>query len=340
MVDIRRQDLEDFFRRKIERFEIFLVCGVDVGLVSERCNQIIRTVRDLEPTHLEVTKLDGDKLSANDGSLKDEALALSLFGERQLLWVRSGAKNLTKSVGELLDSEYIENRVLIEAGALKSDSGLKKLCSKSPRAAVIECWPDSHKDISALIDVEFHRAGIKLSDQGKALLSNALGGDRLLSRSEIDKLVLYGQGMTLVDVKEVSEVVSDAASWGFDDLVFAAFEGERSGISEKIHAALNHFDATALLSMALFHCLNLLDARIEIEKGSNAAAAAERFPRLFGPRRTSIISQLSRWSSNQLLLQTQKLQEAVAQIRKEPRLQNETMSRAFLSITFTTPKVS
>ena len=334
MVDVRRQDLDVFFRQKFEDFEVFLVCGSDAGLVSERCAQIVKVFKNLETSHLEVVKFEGDKLSTPDGSLRDEALALSLFGERRLIWVRSGAKNLTKAVTELLASEKIEARVLIESGHLKSDSGLKKLCSRSSRVAVIECWPDGERDISALIDGEFRRAGIKLSDEGKALLLSALGGDRLLSRSEIDKIILYAHGMNLVDVKHVSEIVSDAASWGFDDVVFAAFDGDRSGIGEKIQVALNHADATALLSMALLHGLNLLEAKVEIERGVNAASAAERFPRLFGPRRASVLRQLNRWSSDHLLAQIQRLQESMTQVRKEPRLQNENVSRAYMSIAF------
>ena len=340
MVDIRRQDIEDFFRRGLGSFEVFLVCGSDAGLVAERCADIAKWFCTREASPPEIMKFDGDGFAANEGALIDEAQALSLFGDKRILWIRSGSKNFSKGVAALLKINSIENPVIIEAGQLKSDSPLKKLCLKSPRAAVVECWPDGPKEISTLIDDEFHRAGIKISSAGKALLLNTLGGDRLLSRSEIDKLILYCRGFDLIDATEVSAIVSDATSWSFDDLVFSAFEGGRASIAEKIQSALAHIDATALLSMALMHCLGLLDARIEIEQGVNRTQAAERFPRLFGPRRASIVNQLARWNSRQLLLQAQRLQDAISQTRKDPRLQVETVSRAYLNIAFSAPPPS
>jgi DNA polymerase III subunit delta len=338
LVEVRRQDVEDLFRRKLKDFEIFLVCGSDAGLVSERCARIIKVLREQEPSGLEVKRIDGDSLAANEGALTDEAQALNLFGEKQLIWIRAGARNFTKGINALLEAGRIENRVVIEAGPLKADSALKKVCLRSPRTAVIECWPDSAKEVSSLIDAEFRDARINLSSAAKSLLLSVLGGDRLQSRSEIEKLVLFASGKGFLDAEELSEIVSDAGSWGFDDVIFAAFEGDRLAIVEKTQTALTHVDPTALLSMALFHCLTLLDATLEIEGGTNLAQAAERFPRLFGSRKSSIIKQLTCWTSENLLVQAQKLQDSVTQIRKDPRLQDEHVFRVFVSIAYSVPR--
>jgi DNA polymerase-3 subunit delta len=338
MTEVRRQELEDFFRHGIGRFDVFLVCGPDTGLVSERCKRIAAKLSELDGGLREITKFEGDDLAGDEGALKDEAQALSLFGTRRLIWVRSGSKNFVKSVTALLDSVETPNQVLIEAGALKADSPLKKLCSRSPRAAVIECWPDGPKEIAAIIDDEFNRAGIKLSTAGKALLISVLGGDRLLSRTEIEKVILYSHGRESIDATQVAEIVSDASSWGFDDVVLSAFLGERLTVSAKIQVALAHADPAALLIMALSHCINLLDARIEIENGTDINRALERFPRLFGSRRTSIINHLSLWNSSHLLVQMQKLQDAVGSIRRDPRLQNEFVARVYIGIAYSTPR--
>jgi DNA polymerase-3 subunit delta len=338
VVEVRRQELEDLFRNRLGEFDLFLVCGPDTGLVSERCNRIAKRLSELDGVPRGITKFEGDDFAIDEGALIDEAQALSLFGERRLVWIRSGSKNFNKSISALLDSEKIQNQVIIEAGALKADTALRKLCSRSQRAIVIECWPDGPKEISEVIDEGFVRANIKLSSAGKSLLMSALGGDRLLSRTEIEKLILYCHGMESIDAAQVAEIVSDASSWSFDDVVFSAFLGERSAISTKVHAALIHVDATALLTMALIHCLSLLDARNEIEKGTDVNKAAERFPRLFGSRRTSIIDQLRHWSTSHLLAQLQRLQDAVASIRKDPRLQNEFVVRTYLSIAYSAPR--
>ena len=334
MVDVKRQDVHQFLKGPPASISVFLVCGADTGLVSERCEALVKAIVGLKPEAFQVLKFDGDTLSGDEKRLADEALSISLFGDRRLIWISAGGKNFSKGLGQVLELESIENKILIEAGALKADSALKKLCSKSSKAAVIECWPDGPREISLLLDEESERMGVVISPAARALLMNSLGGDRLLTRSEIEKLALYCRDSGKVDVADVSDIVSDAASWSFDEVIFTAFEGGRNEISEEVQKSFKHTEANVLLSLSIAHCLSLLSACLEIESGKSADQAIERFPRSFGPRRAAILNQLRKWSARGLVAQLQKLQEAVSTVRREPRLQHETVSRALLSIAY------
>lgn len=334
MVDIKRQDAQKFFRDLPGPYSVFLVCGSDTGLVSEQCAKIIAGIGGSGSNHLEVFRIDGDALAADEKRLADEVLSISLFGDKRVIWISAGSKNFTKSLTQILSLDRIENPVLIEAGQFKSDSALKKLCSRSNKAAVLDCWPDGPREISILIDEELSKQNMDVSPSAKALLVNSLGGDRLLTRSELEKLILYCHGGHTVDEDDVVDIVSDAASWSFDEVIFAAFEGSRTEVSGKVEKAFKHTEANALVSLAMAHCMNLLNARLEIESGKSSEQALERFPRLFGPRRSSVATQLRRWSASSLSLQLLKLQEALGNLRREPRLQQEIVSRVLLNVAY------
>ena len=334
MVDIKRQDAQKFFRDLPGPYSVFLVCGSDTGLVSEQCAKIIASIGGSKASHLEVFRIDGDALATDEKRLADEVLSISLFGDKRIIWISAGSKNFTKSLAHILSLDEIENKVLVEAGQLKADSALKKLCSRSNKAAVLDCWPDGPREISILIDEELSKQNMQISASGRALLVNSLGGDRLLTRSELEKLLLYCHGGRTVDEGDVVDIVSDAASWNFDEVIFSAFDGTRTGVSEKVEIAFRHTEANALLSLATAHCMNLLSARLEIENGKSAEQALERFPRLFGSRRSAVSAQLRKWSASALSLQLQRLQEALGNIRREPRLQREIVSRVLLNVAY------
>ena len=52
----------------------------------------------------------------------------------------------------------------------------------------LPCYADEARDIDAVIDGEMTKAGISLTLEARQALRRNLGGDRLASRSEIEKL--------------------------------------------------------------------------------------------------------------------------------------------------------
>jgi DNA polymerase-3 subunit delta len=57
-------------------------------------------------------------LKSNPGLLVDEAAALSLFGEKRLIWIEPASNDIAEGVEGLLAAESVENAVAAIAGAL------------------------------------------------------------------------------------------------------------------------------------------------------------------------------------------------------------------------------
>lgn len=338
MAEIKSGDVARFLRNLPSSYFAFLICGSDSGLVAERTRHIVRALAGLDDDPFRVVRLDGDALAQDSKLLADEALTIGLFGGDRILWISAGSKSFVPSLESLLSLQPMGCKVIIEAGALKNDSALKRVCLKSQNVAVLECWPDGPREIANLVEEEMSSAGLSISAEARDLLSSLLGGDHLLSRGEIDKIKSYAHGQCAVSESDILAVVADASSTSFDQAIGAAFDGDRIGVLDLTKKVVVDFDPAALLSLALAHAILLHSLRLEIEGGRSVEDAIHRSPRVFGKKKSVIALQLKIWDASALLNQSAKLSEAVRLSRREPKLSDEIAIRSLLSIAHSAPR--
>ena len=277
----------------------------------------------------QLVRLSGDELARDTPRLADEAQTVPLFGGRRAVLVDVGGKNITAAV-ELYLSLPSASPVVLEAGALKRDAPLRKAIERHKHAAAIECYPDGEREIGALIDGEVTAAGLAIDPDAKALLGSLLGADRLASRSEIAKLVLYAHGSTSIRVEDVEAAVADASAQATDDAIDAAFSGNAGALDAAVQRAhLGPVDAGLLLGAALRHATMLHRAKLS----GPGEGGAMGFRGGFSPRRkVAIDRQVANWSTDALGRTMVRLGEAVALVRRDPRLAEDHAVRALWTV--------
>ena len=81
-----------------------------------------------------------------------------------------------------------------------------------------------------------------------------LGGDRLASRSELQKLAMYARGKERVELEDVAAVVTDASELALDTLIDAVFAGRLPEVEFQFTKARNAgTSAGAILFAAARH---------------------------------------------------------------------------------------
>ena len=156
----------------------------------------------------------------------DEAMTIPLFGGRRAIRVRAGSRNFASGVDTLTGSSLQDCRVVIEAGELRPESPLRKVCERAKTAVAIGCYPDGERDLAKLIDDELRAADLGIAADARASLMSLLGGDRQASRNELKKLVLFAHGGGEVTLDDVMAVVADASELKIDPIVDGAFAGK------------------------------------------------------------------------------------------------------------------
>jgi DNA polymerase-3 subunit delta len=258
-----------------------------------------------------------------------------LFGGRRAIWVKAGSRNIVPALEAVMEMELKDTIVLVEAGALKRDSALRKLFEKERNAAAIECSHDNPEQLRALIAEEARKSGLSIDRETTELLSHSLGADRLTTRLELDKLLLYKLGEKEITSEDIEAVVADASALNLDAALNAAFSGRLDLVDETVGKALGAGnDAGILIGMASRYAVMLHQARLDVERGVPRDAALEKATRkaFMFPRKDALAAQFDRWSTLALARAIEILGMALSDCRKDARLAEAIATRAFWSI--------
>ena len=320
MVAIKNHEADRFVRNRPSGIWLYLFCGPDAGLVAERANVIIRSAVSNSQDPFQILRVDGDSIATDPGKLADEANTVGLFGGSRCIHIDAGSKSFVTALDALIESPPTDCTIVITAGDIKGDSPLRKLISRYPNGATVECYPDTQKQLEQIVDEEMKRAGMTISPGARELIVNHLGADRLVTRAELEKLTLYMHGQRSVGEQQVESIIADASSRNIDEAIFIAFTGDYRAASEAGYKTLAQLDPGVFLGFVLRHVLLLHRHRIEIENGASVDSVLERLPRnYFGQKKTQIGNQLRSWNSTRLLQLANDLAGAATSARRDPR---------------------
>lgn len=334
MVALRGREIDAYLAKPDSGRPIVLLYGPDAGLVRERADALVASAVDDPNDPFAMVRMDGDDLAAEPSRLVEEAMTIPMFGGRRAIRVRAGSKSFAAGV-ETLSTEPIKDcRIIIEAGELRPESPLRKVCEKAKTAVAIACYPDSERDLAKLIDDELRVSNLKLATDARASLMALLGGDRQASRNEIRKLVLYAHGQSEVTLDDVMAVVADASELKIDPIVDAAFAGNPAIVETEFAKAMTAGTYPGMVVMAAQRqAASLHKASLLVEEGMSASQAAESgFPRLHFSRKTTVESALRALTPSRLAAIIEQLGIAALETRRQTLLSQDIAQRALMSI--------
>jgi DNA polymerase-3 subunit delta len=316
MVAIKSRESERFIAQSPNNVFLFLIYGPDGGMVRERALRVIDKRVDDRNDPFQYVELSNDLVATDPLSLLDEANTVPLFGGRRAILIEAGAKSIIPAITSLIAAPPDSCTIIITAGVLKKDSPLRKLIEGADLGASIECQADTQQDLHALIDRNLLEAGLVATAEARELLLNALGEDRLMSRSELNKLTLYMHGHQHVDAADVEAIVAHASNIASDRIIASAFSGNAG---EAVDAYFEQGgDAGALLFGALRYGLALHRARVAIERESGRLDPGLTMMMRAGfgfMHRGLLEEQLKAWSSTRLGELLDPLREAQTSVR-------------------------
>jgi DNA polymerase-3 subunit delta len=333
VVALRAGDIDSFLARPDPRRPVVLIYGPDAGLVSERATALLAATSGDNSDPFAVVPLEGDAIASDPGLLQDEARTFGLFGGRRIVRVRAGSRNFAPALEAVLNDPP-NALVLIEAGELRPTSPLRSLCEKSPAAAVIPCYADSERDLLRLVERALKEAGLTIETDAREELMGLLGADRLASRAELDKLVLYAQGEGRIGLDDVRAIIADASALVLDDAVDAAAAGEREAALTALRKArAAGVSATVVLGAAIRHVVNLHRLRLSLDRGGRPGEIIDNArPKIFFRRKPAFERALARFDSASLEGTIVSLSLANLEARRNFVLADAIAERALLNL--------
>ena len=226
--------VDAFLRRPDPEIRAVLLYGPDAGLVRERADALGRTVSEDLRDPFRVADLTGAAIAADPARLFDEAAQISLMGGRRLVRVREAGDAQSQAFARFLADPPSDGLVVVEGGDLPGRSSLRRAFDDAPRGVTIGCYPDSARDLAEVIRESLAAHRITASRDAVEFLVAHLGGDRLLTRSELEKLALYAGDGGRVELDDARVSIADSAALSLDDAVLAAAEGDAAALDRAL----------------------------------------------------------------------------------------------------------
>ncbi|MBX3569580.1 MAG: DNA polymerase III subunit delta [Rhizobiaceae bacterium] len=338
MAQIKAHEADGWLARRQAGSPVVLVYGPDRGLVSERARRFAEKADVALDDPFSVVRLDAAEIERDPGRLLDEANTMPMFAGRRLLWLKNaqGQKALADALKQICQAMPPDTLILIEAGDLKKGAPLRTVVEASPAAMAIPCYADDGRSIDSVIDDVVGRSGLSIGADARALLRRSLGGDRLATRAELDKLVLYKAGAASIDVEDIRALSGDVSGLSADDVVDAALAGDLASFDRQFaRLAENPSSLYSVLSgmQRQLQALHAMRGVIQQSGTTPASIVAAARPPVFFARRRLVEQCLGRWDTAALEIMLARVYDAILTTRRNPAISAALAHRALLAIT-------
>ncbi|HEU5046486.1 MAG TPA: DNA polymerase III subunit delta [Rickettsiales bacterium] len=310
---ITPRDIAAFLKQPDRQTQAALLYGPDSGLVRERSREIAATILGKNPDPLNRIELNGNQIKSDPALLLDELNALSLMGGNRVVIVRDPIEKIEpiiKSAFERKNSTYL----IIEAEELPTSSALRKLFEKEDYFAAIACYLEEGRGLEELIRTTLTGFGLNVNRDALMYLTDNLGNDRMVTRSELEKLALYMGNEKEVTLPIAMQLTGNNASESIDDLCNSIALGKSEDSGKLLAHLLNEGTQPVAIVRSLIRYFQRLDiAHGHIASGQSREQAIKMLrPPVFFKSVPIIERALSRLSparisqSLTLLLRTEK----------------------------------
>ena len=334
MAVLKAGDVGRFSGNPDPNIRAFLIHGNDIGQVRELAGDLVIAQAGSSDDPFNVVRLDDAALKDDPARLADEAQAISMMGGKRAIWVRNAGTAFLSVVKVFLASPVGDSLIIAEAAALRKGQALRDLFEKARNAYSVACYEDGSRDLASIISEHFAKHSLNIGHEARFYLSQILGADRALSRSELDKLTTYCLGKSEVSLADVEAICGDAAALNMDDAIDAVFEGDPSSADRwfgRLVASGAH--TQGIMTVATHHILRLQTLALEVSAGKSAKQSVDSArPPIFWKRKDSLQRQLHVWQLPALDGALSQLREAELSMRNLPALSESIASRTLLSI--------
>ena len=318
--------IEGFLARPDPKIRAVLIYGPDAGLVRDRADSLARSVVADLADPFRVAELATRTVAGDPARLVDEVAALAFGGGRRLIRLREADDTATAAFAALFAAEPGgDSLVVAEAADLGARSRLRLAFEAAAAGAALPCYMEDENTLRRVMVELAAAVGLVLDPDAQAFLAANLVGDRLMARSEIEKLALYmgagpGKGgERRVGLEDVQAAIGDSASLlSLDDPAWAAASGDFPTLDRALGRLFAEgMAAVAILRATQRHFQRLHWAQGEIAAGASPDVAVKAVkPPVFFKMQSAFAAQLRQWPPAPLRQALERLVDAEAECKR------------------------
>jgi DNA polymerase-3 subunit delta len=277
-------------------------------------------------------------VKSDPATLTDEAGAMSLFGERRVIWIEPAGDEIAPGVEALLEAASVESPVVAIAGAMRKTSAVLKLAEASPLAVAFAAYAPEGQDAERMVMDVGRGFGLKIGPTVAARIAAAAGNDQALASQELQKLAIYldasPQSPKELDHEAIDAVGTDTAEGDMLRLADLALGGDIDGLAAELARMIpGGSEAIPVVRSLQRRLLMLAPMRARVERGETADAVMTSMGKsLFWKDKAMISRMLSQWSAERLAKVAERAGRLERGLIFNPAPQQEALGEELLAI--------
>lgn len=303
---ITANKVDEFIARPWQEIKSVLLYGPEAGLVAERANIITRKiVKDSKDPFL-ITDILPERLKDDEAMLVDEIAAISFASGRRLIRIKGATNQITDAISTALNF-YVSGDIdtlpllLVLADELDASSKLRKLYENHKEAVALPCYKEEGFALERFIESECRERGINIDYEAREYLIQVLPKDRLMVRSELEKLSIYSPGEKIT-LEAVEKVVGNLTEVGFNEICNAVADGNMKNLVEGLpRLYMEGVTAVAILRVVAGYMIKLYIVAGLLKQGMMIEQAIQEIkPPIFFKQVPSFKRHVMNWSLNSI----------------------------------------
>lgn len=280
LMKITTRDIPSFLASPPPALRCALFYGPDEGMVREHAQSLQKKIVGEGADPHSFTELSGAQIHDDPALLTDALTSLSLLGDTSLVILRAPATSTAKILAQAYDPPPADAHFLIIlAEDLASSSALRKWAEASDFCAAVVCYADEGPALQALLRNALQEKNIRATPEVIGYLASQLGGNRKVTRQEIEKIDLYLGDERELSLQVATQLVGANKELSFQDISNALAAADASALLSSLH---KHFQdgeapvAIARTALRYFQKLQNIAAAVEAGGSLDSAVAASR----------------------------------------------------------------
>lgn len=243
---------------------------------------------------------------ADPALLADEAGAISMFGDKRLIWVEPAGDEIATALEALLEAPAVESPVVAIAGALRKTSALLKLAEGHGQALAHASYAPEGREAERMAIDAGRAEGLRIDPAVASRLAAACNANQSILAHELAKFALYLDSAPDRPRDLTHEVLdllgADSGEGDMMRLGDLALSGRGAALFEELdRVALSRNEAIPVVRALQRRLLQLAGLRAQVEQGKSVDAVMTSMGKsLFWKDKGLMQQLLTGWSAERL----------------------------------------
>lgn len=226
--------IEAFIGKPDPIYRAVLLYGPDTGLARERARRLKTWVLAGSDDPFALVELTEATLLSDSAKLMDEIQSIGLLSSKRCIVIRDAGDKLLSVLKDVSAAFHQDVLVIVVAEDLSARSSLRAWFEATDNVAAVPCYRDEIRDIQQLIGKHFQEAKKNLPREVVDYLASQLGNDREVTRSELNKILIYMGDSPALLLEEAEALVGYNRDTQLDALVNAVADKDLRALDAQL----------------------------------------------------------------------------------------------------------